>query len=154
MRGDLAILSMIETGRLRVDVERGLVFAAKSNTPDKAVGSLTSKGYLRVCVTCGGAQVHFMAHRIVWVSVNGPVQTGEQIDHLNGNKTDNRLCNLEAVAGRENMRRAARDGLTKGGWREALRDPQTGQFLTKRAAGRLLDGVEHNAFPVIGGAHG
>ena len=147
MRGDLAILALIDSGRLLVDWDRGLVFAPRSNTPERAAGARTAKGYLRVCVTLAGRQMHFMAHRIVLVSRNGPVPNGEQIDHLNGDKTDNRLCNLEAVAARENMRRAARDGRTNGGWRDGPRDPQTGQFIGKARAGRLLDGREHNAMP-------
>jgi HNH endonuclease len=144
---DALIISIINAGRLRVDTEHGLVYALKSNTPDKPIGTLTAKGYLRACINFEGRQVHAMIHRIVWVSENGPVPEGHQIDHGQGGKPFNGIENLEAVTGAENMRRAARDGLTNGGWRDGPRDPSTGQFVGKRVAGRLLDGVEHNGMP-------
>ena len=72
MFGDLAILALIEGGRLRVEPAAGLFYAPRSNTPDKPIGSLTKKGYLRACINVGGKQMHFMVHRIVWVSVHGP----------------------------------------------------------------------------------
>lgn len=147
MRGDLAILALIEAGRLHVDAEHGLVFAPKSNTPEKSIGAVTKKGYLRACINVSGKQMHFMVHRIVWVSVHGPVPPGHQIDHRDTIKSNNRISNLEAVTGLVNMRRAAKAGLTNGGWREAHRDKATGQFVGKKHAGRLLDGVQHDGYP-------
>jgi hypothetical protein len=70
-----------------------------------------------------------------------------QIDHINGNKLDNRLFNLECVTGAENMKRAAASGLTNGGWRNAPRDKTTGRIIGKKAAGDLLDGVQHQNWP-------
>jgi len=149
MRGDLAILSLIEAGRLRVDAEAGDVFAPKSNTPDKPIGALTAKGYLRACINVGGKQMHFMVHRIVWVSVNGPVPPGHQIDHGDTVKSNNRIGNLEAVPGAVNMARAKAAGLFRGvGRKDGVRDAK-GRF-GKKAAGRLLDGVEHNGVPAHG----
>lgn len=108
-RDDL-IVSLIASGRLRVDAASGLVYAPRSNTPTKPVGARTKKGYLRLCMNVGGKQVHFMVHRIVWVSVHGPVAEGWEVDHGNRKKTDNRIGNLEAVPGSENMRRATEAG--------------------------------------------
>lgn len=149
MRGDLAILALIKNQRLRVDAEAGLVYATKSNTPDKPIGTLTKKGYLRACINICGQQMHFMVHRIVWVSVYGPLPPNHQIDHGPAGKAVNRITNLEAVTGLENMRRAARAGMTNGGWRDGPRNPRTGQFISKKAAGRLIDGVEHSAMPEV-----
>ena len=68
---------------------------------------------------------HLLAHRIIWALVHGqwPVQ---KIDHINGDKTDNRLCNLRAVdnvGNAQNMRRskANRSGATGVYW-SAQRD--------------------------------
>lgn len=149
MRGDLAILALISDGRIRVDAETGLVYAPKSNTPAKPVGAVTRKGYLRACITMGGRQMHFMVHRIVWVSVNGPLPPKHQIDHHDTNKQNNRIGNLEAVTGRVNMSRAKLAGLTNGGWKDGPRDPTTGQFIGKKRAGRLLDGRLHDQFPQV-----
>jgi hypothetical protein len=141
--------ALIDAGRLRVDVETGLIYSPLSNTPTKPLGAATLKGYLRICLNVGGRQVHALAHRIVWCAAHGPVPSGMQIDHVNGSKADNRLANLQCVTSRENMKRAAVSGLTNGGWRDGPRDPITGRFLGKARAGRLLDGVEHNGFPCV-----
>lgn len=145
MRGDLAILSLIESGRLRIDADAGLVYAPKSNTPEKPIGAVTKKGYLRACITVSGKQMHFMVHRIVWVAVNGPVPPGHQVDHNDTDKQNNRIGNLEAVTGTVNMGRAAAAGLCKGGRTDGIRDNK-GRFGKKRA-GRLLDGVQHDGYP-------
>ena len=146
MRGDLSILSLIDSGRLRVDPEAGLVFAPKSNTPDKPIGALTAKGYLRACINVGGKQMHFMVHRIVWVSVNGPVPPLHQIDHGDTVKTNNRISNLEAVPGVVNMARAKAAGLCRANGRKDNARDEKGRF-GKKAAGRLLDGAEYNGAP-------
>lgn len=143
---DKLIIDLISVGRLRVVADAGLVFAPKSNTPDKVCGSLTKKGYLRICMNVDGKQKHFMAHRVVWVSVHGPVPDGCQIDHRNTIKSDNRISNLEAVTGVENMRRGALNGCFRNvGRRDGIRDSK-GKF-GKKVAGRLLDGVLHDGYP-------
>lgn len=147
MRGDEMIAHLLSVGRLRVDAEAGFVYAPRSNTPDKPVGALTRKGYLRLCVNIDGKQHHFMVHRIVWVSVHGPLPFGFQIDHGSGGKVDNRLSNLEAVTCAENMRRGARDGkFANVGRRDGIRDSK-GRFGRKHRAGRLLDGRTHDEMP-------
>lgn len=145
---DRLIRELITNGRLRVDAAQGFVFAPKSNTPNKPCGAPTRKGYLRVCVNDVGRQRHFMAHRIVWVSANGPVRDGLEVDHVNTNKRDNRIGNLEVVTGPENMRRGARNGCFKNvGRRDGIRDGK-GRF-GKKAAGRTLDGREWNELPRV-----
>lgn len=46
----------------------------------------------------------YRAHRLAWLWVHG-VWPAEVVDHLNGRKNDNRICNLEAVTEVENLRR-------------------------------------------------
>lgn len=153
MRGDLAILALIEAGRLKVDAEAGLVFAPKSNTPDKPIGALTAKGYLRACINSGGKQMHFMVHRIVWVSVNGPVPPRHQVDHRDTIKTNNRIGNLESVPGLVNMARAKAAGLCQANGRKDSARDEKGRFGKKRA-GRLLDGRLHSDFPATAEGRG
>jgi hypothetical protein len=154
MSRDHLIVELIAAGRLAVNAADGFVFAPKSNTPHKTCGAKTGKGYLRVCVTRSGKQLHFMAHRIVWVSVNGPLPDGWEVDHKNRVKTDNRLGNLEAVPGKENMRRAKVAGafaLCGAGNKSAPRDSK-GRYrprVGKKAAGRMLDGRTWDEFPRV-----
>lgn len=47
------------------------------------------------------------AHRVIWALVHGKWPTG-QIDHINGNRQDNRLVNLREVSRLENHRNMKR----------------------------------------------
>jgi hypothetical protein len=143
---DVIILKLLGLGRLQVDFGTGLVYAPRSNTPSKPIGTLTKKGYLRACINFKGHQVHAMVHRVVWVAANGAVPDGMQIDHRNTIKTDNHPDNLEAVPQPTNMARAAAAGLCRGnGRKDGIRDAK-GRF-GKKHAGRLLDGREWSEMP-------
>lgn len=64
----------------------------------EAVGSRMSKGYL----SCSLDYKSHLVHRIAWAIVHGRMPEGE-IDHINGDRTDNRLCNLRDVPKRLNQ---------------------------------------------------
>lgn len=55
-------------------------------------------GYVRVGVN--GKQQ--LAHRVIWEMYNGPIPIGMQVDHINGNRCDNRLENLRVVTSQQN----------------------------------------------------
>lgn len=63
--------------------------------------SLTKKGYHVVGLSRDRLNLIFI-HKIVMTTFVGP-NNGLEIDHLNQNKTDNRLSNLEYVTTRENI---------------------------------------------------
>lgn len=81
------------TGKVWWLVSRGTVKAGST------CGTLHSKGYLTVSLA--GKQE--MLHRIIWELCNGPIPKGYQVDHINGNRRDNRLSNLRLAMPGQNL---------------------------------------------------
>lgn len=75
-------------------------------------GSVGADGYVRINT---GDAAHQYAHRLVWEAVNGPIGARYQIDHLNGDKADNRILNLDRATQGQNLQRARLFGLSRAG---------------------------------------
>lgn len=83
------------------DAERGVLVNRRTGRMIK--GTLEDDGYLRLSVRLKGKRIKVYLHRIVWAIVKGqwPKMC---IDHVNGNKSDNRIGNLREASGSENKR--------------------------------------------------
>jgi hypothetical protein len=94
---DLAELQRLFT----YDPETGAIYAKVSATTRKA-GSLCNSsdanGYK--VVFCKGR--HIKAHRLAWVFFYG-VQPDGYVDHINGDRSDNRIANLRCATHPQNM---------------------------------------------------
>lgn len=60
-------------------------------------------GYTVITVRRSGVQKQLMIHRFIWETLVGEIPEGLVLNHKNGIKTDNRLCNLELVTTKENI---------------------------------------------------
>ena len=76
------------------------------------VGYLRSDGYLRTSIDGKG----YMCHRLAWLYVHGEFPE-EYIDHINGNKSDNRICNLREATNKQNQKNRKVQANNKTGYR-------------------------------------
>ena len=122
----------VETARrvFNYDPDTGLLtWAIQANSRaliGDEVGKISNRGY-RVTKY---KRKDYSVHRIIWLIVHGKWPTG-QIDHINGEKTDNRIENLRDVSLRENLcnQKRHREGRLPGayydknmrGWRAHIR---------------------------------
>lgn len=93
------------SSQIRCDSKTGLLFWKKwdhgryADLTRPAGGYNEGKGYLTLKLK----GKHFMTHRVVWLLSTGNWPK-DQIDHINGNKKDNRLINLREATNAENKR--------------------------------------------------
>lgn len=67
---------------------------------DLVAGTITKNGYVSV----GSCGVKAYAHRIVWFMHNGEIPKGFDIDHIDHDRTNNKIDNLRIVSRSDNLR--------------------------------------------------
>lgn len=68
-------------------------------------------GYLEIRPVVGGRNTQRYVHDLVALAFLGPKPKGQTVNHIDGDKTNNRASNLEYVSHAENMAHAGRTGL-------------------------------------------
>ena len=65
-----------------------------------------SNGYIQVTLWDRGIRRTKYVQKLVWEAFNGPLEPSQNIAHLNGDRTDNRLSNLFLESHSDSMKRA------------------------------------------------
>lgn len=84
--------------RLSYDPETGIFTSLGPYRHGRKVGYIDDNGYVRIKF---GASDYERAHRLAWLFVHGHLPA--EIDHINGDKTDNRIANLRPASRAENQ---------------------------------------------------
>ena len=79
-----------------------------------------SGGYLSVALSRDDKVTRVRVHRLVYEAFIGPIPSGMGINHINSNKRDNRLENLEVLSPQDNSIHASRGGRMPSGPRHHL----------------------------------
>lgn len=128
---DAFFLRLIQEG-LIVCSREGVITNTKT---ERKIGALNSSQYISVSwkdVTDGKIKVG-LAQRIIWLFFHGSIPPDYVINHIDGDKLNNRLENLETITEAENRQHAVDNRLHTHG--ENFRDA----VLTEKQAQEILD---------------
>ena len=67
---------------------------------------LRSNGYIQVTLWDRGIRRTKYVQKLVWEAFNGPLEPSQNIAHITGDRTDNKLSNLFLESHNDSMRRA------------------------------------------------
>ena len=122
---------------LRYDSETGLIYwvaKGKGMIKKKAAGTLLHSGYLGICI----GPKRWQAHRVAWALHHGEWPK-DQIDHINGVKTDNRICNLREATNCQNSKNLGLSKANKSGTKGVSYEKYTDRWkATIRVDGKSI----------------
>jgi hypothetical protein len=87
-----------ETGKITRKTTRG------NKKLEDEVGTITTKGYRGVSISHNGKKKKYRAARIVWALYYGEDPGLMEVDHINCERDDNRICNLRLLTRGENVK--------------------------------------------------
>lgn len=134
---------------LRYEPDTGLIYwvaKGKGMIKKKAAGTKLHSGYLGICI----GPKRWQAHRIAWALHTG-AWPKDQIDHINGIKTDNRACNLREATNSQNGKNLGISKANKSGIKGVSFETYTGRWkATIRVDGKSIsigrfDSIENAA---------
>lgn len=83
----------------------------KRDIPKNLKLDVSTTGYLKIKIRIDGIKKDYKVHRLVALAFIKPIQGKEFVNHIDGNKTNNEVSNLEWCTRSENMIHAYRTGL-------------------------------------------
>lgn len=125
----------VETGELRWTAA-----ASMGRLTQRVAGSSHSSGYRQIKI----GKRSYLAHRLVWLIAHGEWPSG-QVDHIDGCRTNNALCNLRVVTAAQNKQNiAVTERKTASGLAGAVYVPGGTRRRDRWESRIKLDGVSHH----------
>ena len=115
MTSDELIACALANGDIVCDAENGKVFGTRGPggvklKQPRELGFKHPSGYIHINLSAGGVKKQVRVHRVIYISAHGGIPNGMVVDHINGVKDDNRLCNLQILSPEDNSHKAKEDG--------------------------------------------
>lgn len=95
----------------------------KTNDIGNVAGNTNWRGYTSIWIN----GLHYSAHRLAWAICNGVWPIGD-IDHINENKSDNRICNLRQANRSQNMFNRGKNKNNTSGFKGVVFCKDTGRW--------------------------
>ena len=100
---------------------------------------INTRGYLSLTLRRDNQQVPQLVHRLIAEAFLGGPHPGFDVNHIDGDKTNNCIENLEWCTREENVRHAVKNGLRPGPRRKSVRIVETGdEFESVRACAKYF----------------
>ena len=90
-------------------------------------GCKNASGYLIVTINSKSHRVQ----RVIWIYMFNHIPSGFYIDHINGNKTDNRLCNLRLATNSQNQQNRPAPQNNTSGYRGVTWHKQASKWMAR-----------------------
>lgn len=116
MTSDELIACALANGDITCDLANGKVYGTrgpggKPLAEKRELGFIHPSGYVHINLSSNGVKKQVRAHRVIYMAANGHIPDDMVVDHINNDKSDNRICNLQLLTAKENSKKAADDGL-------------------------------------------
>jgi hypothetical protein len=112
-----------------------------SYDPNSGVLTRLSDGRTRWAIGSAGYEIisvrgqGILKHRLILQLAVGGITTADQVDHINGIKSDNRLSNLRVVSALENNWNKGKQRRNRHGFAGVRKDEETGRFKAQITTG-------------------
>lgn len=120
---------------LSYDEKTGAFTRLTGRNAGKIAGCLDSKGHRQIRLSGDGAGRLYSAHRLAFFYVTG-VWPSKDIDHINGNRDDNRWCNLREATKSENGANSKLSSRNTTGFKGVSLEKKTGRWNAYIGVGR------------------
>ena len=102
-----------DTNEMYYALEDGSIVSLHGKTPITRVQRITKYGYKQLSISFTYGIKTPQAHRLIYACFHGKIPEGYVVDHINHDRADNRIVNLQLLTPKENSRKARDAGRTK-----------------------------------------